>query len=115
MATEKNWIQGPLEPQARVIVINGIPLILVADLPEGGFVQVVNGENPMAQAVPGPQLLKGVILVAVPVEMAQNMRPQIRAAIAAETKALGQPGVIGGRVVAPSAFDKPDPDFGLTH
>jgi hypothetical protein len=115
MAEEKNWIQGPLDPTAKGVMINGVPYALIADLPEGGFVQIINGDNPMGQAMPGPQITKGCMIVAISADIAAHLRAGIKQEEARQRKELGQPGVIGGRVVAPSAFDKPDPDFGLTH
>jgi hypothetical protein len=113
MAEEKNWLQGPLDQLGKMVQINGVPLFLIADLPEGAYVQVIHGENPMGQAMPGPQIAKGAMLCVIPREVAAQMRPGIKAMEAEMAKgAIGQPGVMGGRPVAPSAFDKPDPDFG---
>jgi hypothetical protein len=110
---DKNWIQGPLDPMAKMIAINGVPLVLIGDLPEGAFVQVVHGDNPMGPAFPGPQIAKGAMLAIIPVEIAEKLRPGIKQMEATRATGLGQPSIVGGMPVAPlPVFNRPDPSFG---
>jgi hypothetical protein len=101
---DKNWIQGPLDANAKAIGFNGVPLLLVADLPEGGFVQIINGENPIAMPTPGPQCMPGTMLLLVPVEVAAHLRQGMKQAEAEQLKQLGKPFAIGGVPVGPSVF-----------
>jgi hypothetical protein len=103
---DKNWIQPPLDIHAKVLGINGVPLMLVADLPEGAYVQFINGENPLGIPVPGPQCMPGTMLLLVPVEVAVHLRPAMKQADAAQLKQMGKPFALDGVPVAPSAFTR---------
>lgn len=102
--SEKNRLTGPLDATCPGIVIQGIPLAVIGDFPEGAFIQVIHGENPLGQPVPGPQLAKGCMLVVIPADVANNIRPALKQAEAQAYKALGQPYVQDGNVVPASAF-----------
>jgi len=106
MAEDRNWLQGPLDAQAKVVTINGIAFMLVADLPEGGFVQMVNGENPLGQAMPGPQLAKGSMVLIPPLEIATNLRAYIKQTEAAQLGQMGKPFALDGMPVPESAFTR---------
>jgi hypothetical protein len=105
---EKNRIMGPLDATCPAVQIQGIPLPIIADLPEGGFLQFINGENPLGIPVPGPQLAKGCMVVVIEPAIAAQMRPALKAAEAAQMKALGQPYVRDGKVVPLNAFNQKD-------
>lgn len=85
----KNRIVGPHESMIPGIQINGVPILIVADLPEGGFLQVVSGHNPMAQAIPGVQLADGAMLAVIPAEVAEHIRPGLRQVEKSLAKGVG--------------------------
>ena len=89
MADLKNHIVGPTDP-AMVFDFNGLPIAMVADLPEGGFVQIVNGANPIGVPVPGPQIRPGGMLVVLPLEICTQIRPHFRKATAEQSKSLSR-------------------------
>jgi hypothetical protein len=97
---EKNKIVGPLDATIPTVGINGVPILIVADLPEGGFLQIVSGDNPMVPATPSVQLGKGTMLAVVPVEVAQHMRPGLKEL---ERRTALERGILGnghgGRIV----------------
>ncbi|HLB37495.1 MAG TPA: hypothetical protein VJL31_13065 [Gemmatimonadales bacterium] len=107
---EKNWVMGPLDTMGRAFNFQGLPfpLFVVADLPEGGYVQMVNGDNPMALPVPGPQLAKGAMLVVIPAEVAQHLRKAMKEAEAQQRQGIGKPYVIGGKPVPAAAVERPN-------
>lgn len=84
----KNKVVGPTDIAVPCFALNGIPFPIVADLPEGGFLQIVNGENPLGQAVPGVALPKGAMLAVITPDLAGQIRPGL--------KQLKTQGVFGG-------------------
>lgn len=77
MAEKKNWIHGPFEtkaPPGMEVPGLGFGVWFVADCPEGGWLQIVNGPNPLGQPVPGVQINKGQMLALVPAEVAERIR-----------------------------------------
>lgn len=76
----KNRILDGFTKPLEVFPVNGVPVALVADLIEGGFVSIINGTNPVGIPVPGPSLAPGTMLVVLPVEVATVLRPQFQKA-----------------------------------
>lgn len=96
---EKNKIVGPMEPMIPTVQIAGVPILIVADLPEGGFLSVTSGDNPMAPPTPGVQMAKGTMLAVIPVNVAEQLRPGVKAL---ERQIAVQKGLIGnGGVTLP--------------
>lgn len=62
------------------VQIQGIPLLIPIDVPEGGFLQVVVGENPMAIPTPSLQLDKGCMVAVIPPKVAEQLRPGLNQA-----------------------------------
>jgi len=91
---EKNKITAPNEIAVPTFVFQGVPFFILADMPQGGFVQFINGENPMGQAVPGMAIARGCMVVAVAPEYAVHIRPQLRQLEKNKPEALRQAGVI---------------------
>jgi hypothetical protein len=89
-------------------VIPGLPLFghnitMPVDLPEGGILMVVVGDNPVAVPTMSVTLPRGCKVAVVPPEMADQMRPQLNAALEqiarqrARANGNGGPGrIIGG-------------------
>lgn len=71
-------IIGPTEINIPAFVYQGMVLPIAADLPDGGFLQIVAGENPMGQAVPGMPIPKGAMVALILPEQAAQIRPVIR-------------------------------------
>jgi hypothetical protein len=72
----KNRIHGPLDTSAPPIMeIMGLQIAFVADCPEGGFLQIVSGDNPVGIPTPGVQIAKGQMLALIPAEAAAQIRP----------------------------------------
>jgi hypothetical protein len=59
-----------------------IPLMVPVDLIEGGFLQVVVGENPLVPATPSIELPKGCMLALILPEYAIHLRPGLELAVA---------------------------------
>lgn len=72
-------ITGPADALIPSFGINGVMFPVVADLPEGGFLQIIPGENPLAQPVPGVQIPKGAMLAIVIPEVANHIRGNLKA------------------------------------
>ncbi len=70
-------VAGPLDPRVPGFVVQGIPLLVPIDLPEGGYLQVVVGENPMTLPTPSLQLAKGCMVAIIPAEVATLLRPNL--------------------------------------
>ena len=85
----KNRITGPMEMMIPAVAIAGVPILIVADLPEGGFLQIVSGDNPMAVPTPSVQMAKGVMLAIVPANVADQLRPGLKAVEKAMAKGVG--------------------------
>jgi len=72
----KAKIVAPVEATAPAWVYGELVLPIVADMgDEGGFLQVIVGENPMAIATPGIQLPKGCMLAVITAPIAAVIRP----------------------------------------
>jgi hypothetical protein len=67
-------ITGPHEMVIPTVAIAGIPLPVPMDLTEGGFLQVVPGKNPIAQAIPSVFLPPGCVVAIIPPEVAAHIR-----------------------------------------
>ena len=74
-------ITAPLDPIPG-FNFQGLDLPVPVDLPEGGFLQVVVGDNPLGQAIPSVQIPKGCMLAIVPPGAAAQIRPALEAALA---------------------------------
>lgn len=92
--SDRNKITAPNEIAVPTFVFNGVPFFILADMPLGGFVQFVNGENPLGQVVPGMAIAKGCMVVVVAPEYAVHIRPQLRQLEKGKAEALRQAGVI---------------------
>lgn len=85
---EKTLIVGPTDP-ARVVLIQGVPFAVIADLPEGGHVSWVVGANPIGEMKPGCSLAPGAMVLVLPAEIAAQLRPGLREAEKKEKEKLG--------------------------
>lgn len=74
-----------LEP-VPVFVFQGLAFPVVVDVPSGGWLQVVVGENPLAIPTPGIQLGKGEMLVLIKPDFAEKIRPHLQKAHAEAIK-----------------------------
>lgn len=88
----KNRISGPMDTMIPCVQIHGVPILIVADLPEGGFLQVVSGSNPLLPATPSVELAKGCMLAVVPQEVAEHLRPGLQAVEKVMAKGLAAAG-----------------------
>lgn len=75
---DRNYIVGPAQASIPVLTLNGVPLIVIADLPEGGFISIISGDNPIGIPTPGPQIGKGAMLVCIPADIATQLRPEFK-------------------------------------
>jgi len=86
---DRNRIYGTLEePGTFGLNVNGLPFIVVADLPEGGYLQIVPGDNPLGMPQPGPPLAKGTALIAIASEVWEKLRPMLKQAEAAWRRSI---------------------------
>ena len=69
---------GPTEVNVPCFGFQGLVFPILADLPEGGYLQVVEGMNPLLPATPGPQLPKGAMLALIPPDLAAHFRPHVK-------------------------------------
>lgn len=90
---ERNRYTGPLDQIIPTFVFQGVPLPVIADMPEGGFVQFVTGDNALAQATPGPRLPQGAMVVIILPEIAAQIRPQLKDAENQIARMAGGPGL----------------------
>jgi hypothetical protein len=67
-------ISGPLDTTIPSVAIQGVPILVPVDLPEGGFLQVVVGPNPLVPARPSVPIPKGAMVAIIPPEVAEHMR-----------------------------------------
>ncbi len=67
-------ITPPATMAIPVFQLNGVPLLIPADLPEGGFLQIVVGANPVALPTPSVELPKGCMVAIIPPQVAENIR-----------------------------------------
>ena len=86
-------ITGPQDPVLPVVPINDLQLAVVADLDEGGFIQIIPGKNPLGQPVPSIQVAPGAMLVLIPNEVAAMIRPTVKQIKAQAPRKLG---LVGG-------------------
>ena len=96
-----NYIAGPADAAIPMIAIQGVPVVVVADLPGGGFLQIVSGENPVAVPTASVTIAKGAMLLVLDGSIAEKIRPGLRKGMPDEMKALGQ----GGAILAPSKLE----------
>ena len=61
-------------------VFQGIPFAVPVDLPEGGWLQVVVGENPNVPATPSVKLEPGQMVAIIPAQVAAQIRGGLDAA-----------------------------------
>jgi hypothetical protein len=88
---EKNRVHGPIDTSAPPMVgVGPLQAYSVADCPEGGFLQIVNGENPMAQAIPGVKIPKGAMLLLTTVEAATFLRTMFAKAKSEQERAYAK-------------------------
>ena len=78
-------ITPPASMAIPVFQLNGVPLLIPVDLPEGGFLQVVVGENPMVPATPSIELPKGCMVAVLPPTVAENIRGMVHQGMEAAT------------------------------
>lgn len=101
----KNRIIGPMDFMIPGFQWHGMNLPVVADLPEGGFLQIVSGENPMVPATPSVTMPKGCMVVLLEPAISEQIRPLLRQLEKDAVKALANP---SGAILHPT-----DPN--LTH
>lgn len=82
------WIANPLGTDARLLVLNGVPLGLVADLPEGGFLQIVPGQNPLGIPVPSVPAAAGTMVAVIPAEVAAEFRSSLQKVVDDQAKKM---------------------------
>jgi hypothetical protein len=88
---EQPFIAGPLSPTVPVFEVYGLRFAVIADLPGGGFVQFVPGDNPLAQTIPGVKLQPGAMLAVVAPELALHVRPRLKQVMVGLAKGLEKP------------------------
>jgi hypothetical protein len=74
---DKNRIFGPTDIHWPTFVLQGIPMPVIADLPEGGFVNWIHGDNPIGIPMPGCHLVPGSMVVMLPPDLVQHIRKEI--------------------------------------
>lgn len=60
---------------------NGLQIDVPVDLPEGGHLCVIVGDNPLGIPVPSIAIPKGAMLGIIPPEIAEKIRPAIAATL----------------------------------
>jgi hypothetical protein len=73
----KNRYVGPTDIQFAVFGIHGVMLPVLADLPEGGFVQWVTGDNPLQLPIPGVHIKPGSMVLMIVPELAEQVRKDL--------------------------------------
>lgn len=58
----------------------GVNFLVPVDLPSGGFLQVVVGDNPLTPATPSIIIPKGCMLALIPADVAAHLRPGLNQA-----------------------------------
>jgi hypothetical protein len=95
MPEEKNRIAEPVNATVDGFHLNGIPVLVIMDMRgSNGFLQIVEGDNPMVPPTPSIQINKGSMLVLLPDEVAEKVRPQLKAIERKREQGIGQ-GMIG--------------------
>jgi len=93
--SEKNRITDPMDPAVPVFNFNGLPLAVLADLPEGGQAHFTNGLNANSlEVTPGLRLAPGTMVVAIPIEAAAQLRPALRNLEKTKPEALRRAGIV---------------------
>lgn len=86
-----NRISKPTDLFIPAFSFQGLTLPVVVDLEDtGGFLQLVEGDNPLKPATPSVQLNKGVMLAIIPPENAALIRPHLREFEKQALKAIGK-------------------------
>jgi len=75
-------IANPMDLAVPGFNYGGINFEVPVDLPEGGHLQVIVGDNPFGQAIPSRQIPKGCMLAIIPVEVAERIREGLNQAAA---------------------------------
>jgi hypothetical protein len=70
-------ISGPTDPVVPLIGLYDLALAVPMDLTEGGFLQVVPGTNPLAQAIPSIYVPAGCMVAIIPPQVAVHIRAGI--------------------------------------
>lgn len=83
MNDPRNRITGPAEVNCPGFHFQGIDFMVPVDLITGGYLQVVEGENPLTPATPSVIIPPGWMLAMIPASVAQQLRPGLAQADAA--------------------------------
>jgi hypothetical protein len=79
MSEEKNRIAPPVNATIPIFDFNGLRIAVIMDMVAStGFLQIIEGDNPMQIATPSVQVAKGVLVCVVPAEIAEKIRPMLR-------------------------------------
>jgi hypothetical protein len=73
-------VSGPMDLGVPGFNYGGIQFDVPIDLPEGGHLQVVVGENPLGQAIPSRQIEKGCMVAIIPANVAAQLRERLNQA-----------------------------------
>lgn len=74
-------ITGPVNSGIPGFNVSGVQIDVPVDLPEGGHLCVIVGDNPMGIPVPSIALPKGCMVGVIPAQVAEQIRPHIAAAL----------------------------------
>jgi hypothetical protein len=95
---EQAKIIGPMDFEIPVAGINGALFPVIADLPQGGFVHFVPGQNPLAAPVPSVFIAPGAMVAVIDANIAKHIRPLLKQTPKDETKTLLHP---DGKILHP--------------
>lgn len=87
---ERNRITDTNEPAIPMLNFNGLMLAVLADLPEGGQAHFQSGPI----IVPGLRLAPGTMVMAIPAEVAAQLRPMLRQLEKTRGRELARAGII---------------------
>jgi hypothetical protein len=71
-------ISGPNDPVVPIVGIYDLMLAVPMDLTEGGFLQVVPGSNPLAQAIPSIYVPPGCMVAVLRPDHSMQIRARIK-------------------------------------
>jgi len=83
----ENRFHGPTDVVGQMMNIQGVPLMVLADVPDGAAVHWTSGPDPLlGEVVAGPRLPPGAMVLVIPPQVAAAIRPQLRLAEAQQVR-----------------------------